>query len=277
MHHKRDENFLSQCYRKQLGWQTFIYFRPRCIYALLDFNFSLIHQGPMPLLALNWISTASWVNAEITLLIMAIDRFIAVMYPLNQAKAFRNTKRTVSMSWLVAAILSTVQSLFFIYIWEDTVFTDTMYPMIVLPWIPSFILYSILIHRLWRRSRENISANQNHRNQQKAFRKVVNMLIIVLSTNIASRIAKVMVIYQSETQRDYLTVFTTFISLLDSSFSPFVYLLMSEQFKKALQRILPFTGCGCLTIPLHNVEMVDREQPSQPVVVIGINSVEPQR
>ena len=98
------------------------------------------------------------------------------------------------------------------------------------------------------------------------------MLIMVLGANITSRIAGVLMFFFP--YGNYLNVFFTLVSLTDSSFSPYFYLLMSDQFKNALQRIVP---CGRRTCPLHNVEMVDREQRGQTVAVIGINAVEPLR
>ena len=195
----------------------------------------------------------------LSLMFMAIDRYLAVLFPLRNFTTFRRPKLLTLVIWLVsviamvpAAVLWTVDCGFCVAVF--TVFgTDKMQGMrgyylylfllfYLTPLSVISVLYGRVCFRLWRRQMPGLVTSETERRRGATKRKVVRTLIIITAVFAVCWLptqAYHLIFgfhFGLHEQLPEIVMYMCFwLGHTNSAFNPWLYMLLTDKFRRALR------------------------------------------
>ena len=254
--------------------------------------------------ATNFFEKLSFNVSTLSLVFIAVDRFLAVMFPHQKYFTNRRAFAAIGLIWLLsAAYWSPI--LYYGGLLEEDGKTlckvrrffskwKVWYLLFLVQLLLSFVLvvalYVSICYKLWRRHSQNkigarFSFNSNRAARDlKINRKVLKMVAAVL---IAFYICFLPYwigwvfcsYYYSEYVCDNTFIFVAiFLSYANSSLNPFIYCIFSESFRRAFKQVVqetcPRLVCSRETEPV-DVGLPPPRMPSNvPVELMSVQSVE---
>ncbi|XP_064620038.1 neuropeptide Y receptor type 2-like isoform X1 [Lineus longissimus] len=214
------------------------------------------------------------VNVSIfTLMILAIDRYFAVIHPLKPRVSKQIAKIAIAITWTFA-ILSGLPTLFFnkVILIQDEMhpgrmkdFCDNIWPevfrkmytiyLVVLQYIlPLSVILCAYIRvgcRVWGSKSPGFAVDSRDRIINRNKRKVIKMLIVVvalfalcwLPLQAYHLLAE---IDERVNQYKYINIIwfcSNWLAMSNSCYNPFIYGLLSEKYKRAFRQL--FAQCFC--------------------------------
>lgn len=214
--------------------------------------------------ATNFFEKLSFNVSTLTLVLIAVDRFLAVMFP--HKKYFTNGKAfaAIGLTWLLSAIywspilyyggllqedgktLCKVRQFFTKWkIWYMLFLVQLLSSLVLV-----VILYGSICYKLWRRNFHNaIGARPSFYSNRaardlKISRKVLKMVAVVLSAFFICFLPYWIgwvfcSYYYSEFICDGTFIFVAiYLPYANSSFNPFIYCIFSESFRRAFKQVV---------------------------------------
>ena len=195
----------------------------------------------------------------LSLMFMAIDRYLAVLFPLRNFATFRRPKLLTLVIWLVsvivmvpAAVLWTVDSGVCVAVF--TVFgTDAMQGMrgyylylfllfYLTPLSVISVLYGRVCFKLWRRQMPGLVTSKTERLRAVTKRKVVRTLIIITAVFAVCWLptqAYHLILgfhFGLHQQSPRIVMYMCFwLGHTNSAFNPWLYMLLTDKFRRALR------------------------------------------
>ncbi|XP_078346931.1 pyroglutamylated RF-amide peptide receptor-like [Oculina patagonica] len=209
-----------------------------------------------------WVAGAS---TFVTLAAIAIERYHAVIYPHGYKAKLTQCKLKVVIfsSWLFALVLNTP---FFLFVGikkeQSSIFCVTIWPEdwigkanswvwlalgLILPLALMIALYSKVVHTLWCKGTGESRLDHQQRGVMRVRKRVTLMAVIVTA---------IFGICWGANTIEYVLRYLPFVSispvvsptvdtmvLFNSAFNPFVYALLSQQFREKMRRVIYCTDC----------------------------------
>ena len=203
----------------------------------------------------------------LTILVVSIDRFFAVFYPLK-AKVFRRPKIMTGTIWICSAILmSPTLAIYKVislpdgkwlcvsYFGQDShradIVSKVYYSLIfvllyLLPLLVIAVLYALICYKLYHRQVPGLSRTQNYRQAvEKSKRKVVKVLIMIVVVFalcwFPAHTLHYYVTFRSEIYPRlpaYLFPLLLWISHTNSAIEPCLYMLLSQNFRREFRQVI---------------------------------------
>ena len=146
----------------------------------------------------------SIVSSVLSLTAIAVDRFLAVMYPLKRYISFHAAHVFFVVVWIVGIAVNSpflyaqkiivseedgVRISYCVEIWTPVFgenaakdFTIALFVLFyAVPLLPMSVLYSFVVYKLWVRKAPGNQTTENQLRAEKSRRKVLKMLIVVLT------------------------------------------------------------------------------------------------
>lgn len=207
----------------------------------------------------------------VTILVVAIDRFFAVYYPL-EGQVFRKPKTMTATIWICSAVLmSPTLAIFKVtsspdgnwycisYFAQDPHLADILskvyYSMIfvllyLLPLLVIAVLYTLICYKLYHRKIPGLSRAQAYRRTvEKSKRKVVKVLVMIVAVFalcwFPAHAMHYYVTFHSEyyaRMPSYLFPLLLWISHTNSAIDPCLYIILSQNFRREFRKVL--SQCG---------------------------------
>ena len=207
----------------------------------------------------------------LTILVVSIDRFYAVFYPLN-GQVFRRPKTMTATIWISSAILVSPSFVIFqavlssdgewrcvTYFGQDrrlaSVLTKVYFSVLfvllyLLPLLIITLLYTLISCKLHRRKVPGQARSKTTRTTaDKSKRKIVKVLVmIVLAFALCwfpAHVIHYYAIFQSDDYQNlppYLHPLLLWVSHTNSAIDPCLYILLSQNFRREFRQVL--THCG---------------------------------
>lgn len=217
----------------------------------------------------------------LTILVVSIDRFFAVFYPLD-AKVFRRPKIMTATIWICSAILmsptlaiykviSSPDGKWFCvsYFSQDSHLADILskvyYSLIfvllyLLPLLAIAVLYTLICYKLYHRKVPGLSRAEAYRQGvEKLKRKVVKVLIMIVVVFalcwFPAHAMHYYITFQSEfyaRMPAYLLPLLLWISHTNSAIEPCLYILLSQNFRREFRKVISHCGFYHKKIRLQN-------------------------
>ncbi|KAL9957213.1 hypothetical protein ACROYT_G038822 [Oculina patagonica] len=208
----------------------------------------------------------AWVGAvssAVFLVVIAFERYYAVMYPHGHKWKLTNHKLKVIIpgSWVFAAIVNIP-----LFLAKNTtekkgrILCKPTWPEI---WMEAFIailsvvvgvslvlmivLYSRVVHTLWFKSNDERSLNSQQKGVMKVRRRVTLMVVVI--TVIfgicwgVNQVVHIFKFFSSYTVGALPTVVANTMVLVNSAVNPFVFALLNQQFREKMQEMVCCTDC----------------------------------
>ena len=200
------------------------------------------------------------------LVTIAIERFYAVIRPLQSSPMSQHLKKTIILLWAWSAVSSTE---YFIYAAKVIQIGEHYYCYVTIPrwfilgtalntFIPLLIvtaLYIIVCHKLWLRKVPGEGAIQNHGQGEaiKTAKKVTLMMITIVVLYVLCWIpfdVYIFLVFWGYVEMKYsLFLFFSWLTVCFSGLNPYIYIAFSEKFRKGFKNL--FGNCFC-KIKAHN-------------------------
>ena len=207
----------------------------------------------------------------LTILVVSIDRFFAVFYPLK-GKVFRSPKTMTASIWICSAILMSPALAIFqvvsdddggwscvLYFGENQQRADTLFKvyyslifvvLYLLPLLIISVLYSLVCYKLYiRKLPGNTRAEVYKIAVEKAKRKVVKVLVMIVTVFALCWFPAHAMHYFIAFDRDlyfkfpsYLFPLLLWISHSNSVIDPCLYILLSHNFRREFRKVI--NQCG---------------------------------
>ena len=157
--------------------------------------------GDMLCKILPFVQSLSVASSVLSLTAIAIERFLAIMYPLRRYITFRISYVMIAIVWIVgigvnSPILYTMKIIFYevdqrrycVEVWTPTFteeapkdFTIVIFVIFyVVPLLTMSVLYTFVIHKLWVRKVPGNQTAENQLHADKSKKKVLKMLLAVV-------------------------------------------------------------------------------------------------
>lgn len=216
--------------------------------------------------ATNFFEKLSFNVSTLSLVLIAVDRFLAVMFPHRKYFTNRRAFAAICLVWLVSAVYWSPILYYGGLLQEDgktlckvrRFFTKwkmwylLFLVQLLLSLVLVVILYASIYFKLWRHAQNKIGAGPSlHSNRAardlKINRKVLKMVAVVI---IAFYICFLPYwigwvfcsYYNSEFICDYTYISVAiFLSYANSSLNPFIYCIFSESFRRAFKQVVQET------------------------------------
>lgn len=216
--------------------------------------------------ATNFFEKLSFNVSTLSLVLIAVDRFLAVMFPHRKYLTNRRAFAAIGLVWLVSAVYWSPILYYGSLLQEDgktlckvrRFFTKwkmwylLFLVQLLLSLVLVVILYVSICFKLWRHAQNKIGAGPSlHSNRAardlKINRKVLKMVAVVI---IAFYICFLPYwigwvfcsYYNSEFICDYTYISVAiFLSYANSSLNPFIYCIFSESFRRAFKQVVQET------------------------------------
>ncbi|EDO38235.1 predicted protein, partial [Nematostella vectensis] len=197
-----------------------------------------------------WIAAAA---SSFSLVVLALERFYAVMYPFRQRFTLRKVKITVLTCWLYATLFMLPLFLVVEYDlnsgscsekWADleaagAFSTLTLVFLLIIPLLIMTILYGLVIHKLWfKSSTQTIQPTQLA--VEKTRKTVTKMLLIVTVIYVvcwSSDLILYMLLASQWNSNDPIYSLPEALVLLNSSVNPIIFTIYSQRFRQSLRRV----------------------------------------
>ena len=196
----------------------------------------------------------------LSLMFMAIDRYLAVLFPLRSFTTFRRPKLLTLVIWLVSVIVMVPVAVMWTVdqrgdcVAEFTVFgTDEMQGMrgyylylfllfYLTPLSVISVLYGRVCFKLWRRQMPGLVTSETERRRGATKRKVVRTLIIITAVFAVCWLptqAYHLIFgfdYRLHEQSPQIVMYMCFwLGHTNSAFNPWLYMLLTDKFRRALR------------------------------------------
>ena len=192
--------------------------------------------------------------------VIAVERFYAVVRPLISSPISRHLKKTVLLLWTWSVISSTndltrsivIRHGEYYYCHSGTgwmtfhlVFSSALNG--VLPLLIITILYIIVCRKLWSREvpGEGTNQNQGQAGAIKTAKKVTLMMIIIVVLYVVCWFpidVYIIFVFLSHVEIDYsFSLFLIWLTVAFSGLNPYVYFAFSQNFRKGLKQV--FGNC----------------------------------
>ena len=217
----------------------------------------------------------------LTMILISFDRFYAVFYPLKQ-KIFRKPKILTAIIWILSLVLMLPYAMLFevefntyrnveecvqVWPWEDPndrnftetyrvlkIFNSTNFVLLyALPLSITIVNYFLICRKMWRRIIPGNLTDSNRAAAEKAKRKVVRLLVVIVVTFALCWLPTYVNMYFWFIRPDLyakgmlpleVEFFNTWLGHANSAINPCVYILLNAKFRKELFRLL--SCCPCL-------------------------------
>ncbi|XP_031573496.1 substance-K receptor-like [Actinia tenebrosa] len=198
----------------------------------------------------------------VTLIVISLDRFFAIVYPFRRSRIIKKISITITAIWLTAAIL--IGPLLYIYktetdnsgnfrcivsFGEDIVYTfQTMriYNTVVFavlyfaPLVLIALFYLAICRKLWLRKIPGNPSAMNLRTANKSKKRSIKMLIIIVFVFaicwLPVHIMHYYIFYRHDIYNrfpPYVSLVAFFVSHANSAINPFLYIILNKNFMKA--------------------------------------------
>ena len=223
--------------------------------------------------------TLSIAASILTLIVIALDRFVAVAYPFKRLRSVRKISATSCIIWIVSVILTSPYLYCFktvlqkdgnyycFIMWEplaDTLTASRIYfsfffiSLYVVPLFVTAIFYSIISFKLWFRQIPGNPTAANLRNAELGKRRMIRMLITVVIVFalcwLPAHLMHYFNFFDEKRSREipalvYLTAFG--VSHANSAINPYIYIALSKNFRRAFLDVIRscFNPAGNLVRP----------------------------
>jgi len=253
--------------------------------------------------ATNFFEKLSFNVSTLSLVLIAVDRFLAVMFPHQKYFTNRRAFAAIGLIWLLSAVYWSPILYYGGLLQEDgktlckvrrffskwKVWYLLFLVQLLLSLVLVVILYISICYKLWRRhSKNKIGARPSFNSNRaardlKINRKVLKMVAVVL---IAFYICFLPYwigwvfcsYYYSEFVCDDTFIFAAiYLSYANSSLNPFIYCIFSESFRRAFKQVIqetcPWSVCSRNTEPV-DPGLPPPRMPINMLVEMSVHSVE---
>lgn len=202
----------------------------------------------------------------LTLIVIALDRFFAVVYPFKRASVIRKISATSGAIWTLSVILMSPYLYYFksvllqdgnyycFVLWEplaDSLKASRIYfsfVFISLYLVPLFIIgifYSIVSVKLWSRQIPGNPTAANRRNAEHSKRRTIKMLIIVVIVFalcwLPAHLMHFFIFFDEEKAQKlpallFLAAFG--VSHANSAINPYLYIALNRNFRRAFLEVI---------------------------------------
>ncbi|XP_070545652.1 RYamide receptor-like [Ptychodera flava] len=202
-----------------------------------------------------------------TLTAVSIDRFRAVVHPLQIRTSISRKKVVVTAIWFIAMSLGITQLVAYrveVHFLNfrprpvcKNILTDSaqliqrfcvFLGLFVIPFTVLVITYSLTACKLWRHSLPGERDRQQFRRNQRGKKKVVTMLFVTVLAFfmcwLPSQIFSILVMtyrpihnYGNEVLVSYIHIFVVWLSMAHGFFNPFIYTFMNMNFREEVKKI----------------------------------------
>ena len=200
--------------------------------------------------------------------IIALDRFYAIARPLRLSPISQHLKKIIFLCWAWSFVFSTsylvkenfknVEGSYYcdlktLFSEWSTLNTISITLNVFLPLSMMTVLYTIVCLRLWSREVPGEGNNQNEEQAAalKMARKVTRMMIIVVVLYVICWLPvylSVLLRFADRVQvNESLFLFTNFLTLCYGGINPYVYLILSQNFRNGFRKLFRKL-CGKLKI-----------------------------
>ena len=211
-------------------------------------------------------------SSVLSLMAIAVDRFIAVIFPLQRTISLHRARYAVIPIWIVSVCicapllystrLELYEGKFYCYEdWSplfDSVTAGRDYTLAqflllyTLPLIVIISLYSCVVFKVWHRSIPGQAGTAHDRRRCRAKKKLLRMLIIVvclfavcwLPYHVAHFLQFFNDKYRYCPLPETLKFYCIFIGQANSAFNPCIYFVLCKEYRKGLCQILSLPCCG---------------------------------
>ena len=202
----------------------------------------------------------------LSLTLMSVDRYLAVVFPLRNFLTFRNAKVLTFAIWLSsmlsmipAAVLWKIEKVEPEGMYCRAAFQDVfgdfkngmmgfyMYLFLLsylIPLLVISVLYGMVCHELWRRKMPGMISSETEQRHDAMKRKVVRTLVIVTAAFalcwLPSQTYHLIFAFNYELHRSlprYVMYVCFWCGQANSALNPWLYMLLSDKFRMALREI----------------------------------------
>ena len=207
-------------------------------------------------------SIMSVLASTLTLVIMAVDRFLAVFFPLRRIRINRKTKVITLAVWAMSMLFG-APSLYMYSVREEggrlnclNNLERTNLPlrrayylmifglMFALPTTVMSVMYSMVAYKLWFRKIPGNQTSAARRVAERTKRKIVRMLIVIMLAFTACwlpvYIEWFLEVFNSKARHEVLAIM---LAHANSALNPCLYFLLNDSFRRQLVRT--FKACCC--------------------------------
>ncbi|KAL9983703.1 hypothetical protein ACROYT_G005919 [Oculina patagonica] len=228
--------------------------------------------------ALFYIIPVSIAATVLTMLIISIDRFYAVFYPLRE-KLFRRPRILSAIIWILSFALMVPYPILFqvqffpsineyiclqVWPWEDPndptfqetyrvlkIFHSTVFVIIyALPLAITITIYFLICRKLWLRKIPGNVTDSNRAAAEKFKRKVVRLLVIIVVVFalcwFPTYVNQYFWYIRQQQQPLEVQLFFSWLGHANSAINPCLYILMNDNFRRELASTLACCPCQSL-------------------------------
>lgn len=221
-----------------------------------------------------YVRLLSYLVSILSMLLIAVERYIAIVYPLKVILFTRKTRAVlIFAAWLIPIVHSFPHILYFEveevdqialcrFSWNPSMimlfYATTFLVFFAVPLISISILYTVIVRALVRKAIPCDDANQNSfqmkrykrsQNIMRLFKSIVAVFVgcYLLYTMFLIIKATVPQFVLKDEYKWMLGIFYFMLPLLSSSVNPFILFLFSTNYRQALQTLCPFSCRKCCT------------------------------
>ena len=218
--------------------------------------------------------TLSIAASILSLIVIALDRFVAVAYPFKRLRSIRKISATSGIIWVLSVILSSPNLYSYkailvqdgnyhcFVMWEPLAsriyFTFVFISLYIVPLFVIAVFYCIISFKLWVRQIPGNPTAANIRHAELGKRRTIKMLIVVVIVFalcwLPAHLMHYFNFYDEKTTRKlpellYLVAFG--VSHANSAINPYLYIILSRNFRRAFFEVIRscFNPTGNLVRP----------------------------
>jgi len=234
---------------------------------IVQFSFTNLPDGVTGTVLCKFFTTGTiaWVGAAssiLTLSVVAIERYYAVVYPLGDKEKITmdNLKVIIPAVWMLSLFINIPPFL----IWNFDEERDTCvytYPeewmavgynllwdvLAFLPLVLMVVSYSRVVYTLWFKRNYDFHSNQ-HQVAAMRVRKHVTLMVVTVSAIFGicwgtSSVAYTLRAFEPSSVGPVTIAIANTMVLFNAAVNPFVYALLNQQFREKMKGIVCCTGC----------------------------------
>lgn len=196
-----------------------------------------------------------------SLLVIAIDRFYAVVLPLKEAFSTRKVKLVIVAIWMTSLAFASPQFLaasvvklddnYYCYsVWKDSGFSEQGYTIVfitltyIIPLPAIATLYTVAVIKLWGSAVPGHQIEANQRKIRMVRRKATRMLIAIVVVFalcwLPLQTAEFLVAFMPNIRARlplWVKLLLPWFGISNSAINPFIYVIFSENFRREFKRL----------------------------------------